>query len=506
MSGKTRLAVGVLSTGLVMGLLADGLLRTGPWGLNFFAWIAMLVAVLLVLSARHGVKLAGGGRWLLIPAILFAATFMLRDSHVLKLLSFIAVAVSMSLATIRARAGSVRVSSIVHYILGFIITSIAACIGVPLLVLGDVEWKEAAGGGRMGRALALARGSLFALPPVIVFAALLMQADPVFDKIIKAVFYIDFTTLLSHLFLIAFFAWVTAGYFRGVLYEWDVPVNVGAPSKTFGIGIIETGIVLGAIDLLFLSFVLVQLRYLFGGHALVQATTGLTYAEYARRGFFELSAVAALVLPLLLGMHWLLRKDNPSHARTFRVLAGFQIVLLFVIIASAAQRMRMYQLEYGLTELRVYTMAFIIWLAVVFLWFAVTVLAGHRERFIFGAMISGFLAIAALQAINPDALIARTNLARAREGRRFDARYVASLDADAVPELLAALPSLTAQDQCTVAERLLKRRSRTELMDWRTWNYARVSADKMTDSASLMLRGMTCPAADVSGVEIVPGS
>ena len=371
--------------------------------------------------------------------------------------------------------------------MGFIITSIAACIGVPLLVLGDVEWKEAAGGGRMGRALAIARGSLFAVPPLLVFAALLMQADPVFDKIIKDVFYMDFTTLLSHLFLIAFFAWVTAGYFRGVLYEWDVPVSVGAPSRTFGIGIIETGVVLGAIDLLFLSFVVVQLRYLFGGHMLVQATTGLTYAEYARRGFFELTAVAALVLPLLLGMHWLLRKDNPRHERTFRALAGFQIVLLFVIIASAAQRMRMYQLEYGLTELRVYTMAFIVWLAVVFAWFAVTVLYGRRERFIFGAMVSGFVAIAALFAINPDALIAHTNLARARQGRQFDARYVASLSADAVPELLAALPSLTPQDQCTVAERLLKRQSRMRQRDWRTWSFSRASAYRIVaeDEANL---------------------
>jgi Domain of unknown function (DUF4153) len=504
MSGKSRLAVGILCTGLVMGFLADGLLRTGPWGLNFFVWIALLAVVLLALAARCAIKLAGGGRWLLIPAILFAGAFMLRDSHVLKLLSFIAVAVCMSLATIRARAGTVRVSSIVQYVLGFMLTSIAACIGVPLLVLGDVEWKEAAGGGRMGRTLAFARGSLFAVPPLIVFAALLMQADPVFEKFVKNVFYMDFTTLLSHLFLIAFFAWVTAGYFRGVLFEWDVPVSVGGPARSFGIGIIETSVVLGAIDLLFLSFVLVQLRYLFGGHALVQATTDLTYAEYARRGFFELTAVAALVLPLLLGMHWLLRKDNPKNERTFRALAGVQIILLFVIIASAAQRMRMYQLEYGLTELRVYTMAFIIWLAVVFLWFAVTVLAGHRERFIFSAMVSGFLAIAALYAINPDALIARTNLARAHEGRKFDARYVASLSADAIPDLLSALPSLKPDDQCAIAERLLKRRLGTEQLDWRTWNYARVAADGLTDTAGPALRGMACSATAGAGGQGVP--
>ena len=47
-------------------------------------------------------------------------------------------------------------------------------------------------------------------------------------------------------------------------------------------------IVLAALDLLFLVFVLVQFRYLFGGDAVVQVTAGLSYADYARRGFFEL--------------------------------------------------------------------------------------------------------------------------------------------------------------------------------------------------------------------------
>ncbi len=54
-------------------------------------------------------------------------------------------------------------------------------------------------------------------------------------------------------------------------------------------------------NLLFLAFVLVQLRFLFGGSGLEEQRVGLTYAEYARHGFFELVVVAVLVLPLILG-------------------------------------------------------------------------------------------------------------------------------------------------------------------------------------------------------------
>src|SRR4029450_7185907 len=128
------------------------------------------------------------------------------------------------------------------------------------------------------------------------------------------------------------------------------------------LGVTETAIVLGLLDVLFLKFVVVQFQYFFGGAARIQAVAGLTYAEYARRGFFELVGVAALVLPLLLAAHWLLRKEKARDEIVFRVLAGAQIALLFVMMVSAFQRMRLYQREYGLTELRVYTTVFMGWL------------------------------------------------------------------------------------------------------------------------------------------------
>ncbi len=69
---------------------------------------------------------------------------------------------------------------------------------------------------------------------------------------------------------------------------------------------------------LFLLFVVVQLRYFFGGAELVQRTTGLTHAQYARQGFFQLVAASALVLPVLLGADWTLRRETPAHQRAFR--------------------------------------------------------------------------------------------------------------------------------------------------------------------------------------------
>jgi hypothetical protein len=258
------------------------------------------------------------------------------------------------------------------------------------------------------------------------------------------------------------------------------------------LGIIEGGLVLGALDLLFLAFVLVQVRYFFGGSALVQATTGLTHAEYARGGFFELVAVAALLLPLLLLMHWLMAQPSPEGEQVFRVLAGVQILLLFVIMASAFQRMRLYQAEYGLTEQRLYATAFMGWLVVVFLWFAVSVLSGRRKRFAFGAMVAGMLLVVVLHGLNPDALIARTNLARAKVGRSFDARYATRLSADAVPELVAGFPNLNPQDRCAVASGILKRWSFSQPRDWRAWSWSRARAARVVRENEASLKAVPC--------------
>src|SRR5690606_6129025 len=119
------------------------------------------------------------------------------------------------------------------------------------------------------------------------------------------------------------------------------------------------------------------------------------------------------------------------------------------------------QATYGLTELRFYVTATLILLGVVLVWFSATVLRGRRERFAFGALAATLTAGVLLFAANPDAVIARTNIARNAEAvagdPRLDIAYATSLSADAVPVLLSSLPELTGEERCAVATGLLER-------------------------------------------------
>jgi len=267
-------------------------------------------------------------------------------------------------------------------------------------------------------------------------------------------------------------------------WDWAKIENTILP-PVFTLGTVEVGVILGLINLLFLSFVAVQVPYLFGGMELVQNTPDFKLAEYARRGFGELVAVSALVLPILLVSHWLVRKENPITEKLFRVLAGVQIALLFVIMASAVQRIFLLtgDLGYGLTTIRLYPMIFMVWLALVFGWFGLTVLGGARKHFAWGALWSAFFILGATHVLNPDEFIVKTNIALAQQGREFDADYNANLSDDALPILLQSIETLSADDRQTAVRSIAKRycEMRDE-GDMRSWNLSRWRAARVMNS------------------------
>ena len=492
MKPTSKLALTILLASLILGLLGDVLLRATPWGINAVLWIAALALSIAAITQWRAVDLTGGGRWLIGPAIIFAAGLAWRDSFTLQACNFLAVLIALALVAYRARDGRVRVAGLVDYTAALVVAGVNACFGALSLVFGDIQWSVmAARRERSRQVVAVSTGLLLALPLLIVFGGLLASADAVFQSLIENLFNWDINQIVSHAFTIGVWSWLVAGFLR----QTFLSKTLASPASTsyFSLGAVEIGTALGALNLLFLAFVLVQFRYFFGGAEAIRTTINLTYSEYARRGFFELVEVAALALPTLLAAHHLLKKDNRSGVRSFNVLAAITIGLLFIIMYSAVLRMKLYTDEFGLTELRLYTTAFMGWLALVFVWFGATVLRGQRERFIFGGLIAGFAVLIGLNALNPDALIVRTNAARVNAPNPLDAEYMTVLSADSVPALIEALPSLAEADRCAVAAQLIERWSPPASIDPLTWNWSRTQAWQTVAVNQAYLQSSACP-------------
>ncbi|PRY58308.1 DUF4153 domain-containing protein [Glycomyces artemisiae] len=199
----------------------------------------------------------------------------------------------------------------------------------------------------------------------------------------------------------------------------------------------ELAIPLAALNLLFAAFIAVQLRVYFGGEAYVMETAGLTFAEYARRGFWQLSFVAVLSLALIAIAAWLAPKRSKADRWTVRVLLALLALMSMAVVVSATYRMYTYTETYGLTRLRVWIFTVEFWLAVLF---AMVLVGCWKLRAAWlprAVLASGAIALLGLAAVNPDALIARYNIDHDHE---LDLNYLKGLSADAAPEF-ADLPA-----------------------------------------------------------------
>jgi hypothetical protein len=398
---------------------------------------------------------------------------------------------------------------------------------------------------RLQRAAPVVRGLVIAVPIVLVFGVLFASADAVFARLANDLLAwqpeIDLEDLFLRAFVVGVVAWGAAGllaFGAGLLPSMVSPIAAGTapdgppwapaeagaadasharptgagsppppapawPASTgsaaaatwraaavprpeprpLRLGAIEAATVLVVVDLLFAVFVGLQLAYLFGGRDTL-ALAGLTYADYARRGFFELVVVALLSGTLVVALHAVADRRSP-------VLLGASLVLLgltAVVLLSALLRLRLYQEAYGWTELRFVVLTAIGWLATA-LAIAAVLLVMDRTRWVLHALgIATLVAVAGMNLVGPQAFVAQRNLDRAIDpslvppgGRTgLDARYLAELGDEAVEPIVDAWDRIPAADRAALGPVLRARdaalRVEPDLQGWPAWNVTRARA------------------------------
>lgn len=477
-----RAATTAVLAATLLGIAGDALLRTGALGVNLVLWVVAALAATMWVARTHGRRLTGTPIMLMVAVAFFATVFAWRAADGLLALNMLAMLSAFGALALALSGWPPRLAraSLGEMIVGAVSVGLSGLFGAPTLVVNDRALADGRARPRWRGAAAIARGALIALPVLLVFGALLSSADPRFERLIRSLIDIDFGQTIAHLAFAAFVAWVAAGYLRaaavaerplGMSRDWRVP--------RLTLGTVEIATVLALVDLLFAMFVAIQLPHLFGGMARVQQVAGLTVAEYARGGFFQLVVVAALVLPLLLAGAAVVARDDARSWLVFRTLSLAMIALVAVMVASALRRLALYIAVFGLTEDRVYATAIVAWLAIIFVVLVATVLRRRDAGFAFATLVSGWIVLAALDVVNPQALVVGVNADRAARGAEFDWAYAAHLRADGTPELVRAMASLDAPSRCSVAKTLARVARDRELglpEDWRNWNASRVRA------------------------------
>lgn len=336
-----------------------------------------------------------------------------------------------------------------------------------------------AGAEGSGRAGGVVRGLLLGAPVVLVIGLLLASADPVFASMFRLPDPLD---LFVHVLLLGIGGWGAASLLRvasGPAYA------VPSTTRTF-LGEVEAVTVLGALVAVFSAFTFSQVAAAIGGADYVRRTAGLSYAEHARSGFFQLLAVAALTLVLLLA----LRATVHVAGRRFVAVAEVAVVLTVLVVAGAVRRLWLYEQAYGLTLLRLTAVLFAVWIGVAFVLLGLSLAGVGRGRrwLVPAAALAGIAMIVTVGVVNVEAVIVRRNVERFAGTDRLDVGYLAGLSDDAVPALVDSLPLLPADQADAVRRDLCAGPRRTDGGVW-AFNASRHRAAE--------LRDRTCPALQV---------
>lgn len=336
--------------------------------------------------------------------------------------------------------------------------------------------------GRVADIGPAARGALLGTILVLIFGALFVSADAAFSSLLQRALLpnwdmqlIPFRFFLFVIIVLSIATLVATGRNREGRADWNKELESDRPHRRF----IEWGLPLAMLDALFLVFVAIQVTVLFGGRSIVLETAGLTYAEYARQGFFQLLTVAALTIAVI-SFAVYLGNPTPDKDRTFmRGLLGVLCVLTLVILASAYMRLSLYEEAFGFTRLRLTVHAAILWLAVLF---GLILVAGIRWSSSWMPQTVVLLTtgwVVAFSLINPDHLIATRNVDRFERTGKLDRHYLGRLSEDALP-VLVGLPE---PERACVLGMMDARRNLRSPEPWNAWNVSRARARDLLEAS-----------------------
>lgn len=432
--------------GFLVAWILDQLfwMKTPGISIAIIIWISIIAG--FVLTWLEGVRPAPLTWVLLAPIALFSSMTFIRLDGFTTFVNLLMCLVASILLVLTFQSGNWILYSLADDVVGFFRLAGSALIAPFELLFrtrreAEVDKPEEQPKPRKAAAWAILRGLLLALPVVTVMAALLASADPIFNQRLKDwLSWFDIDKIGEYIIravYITILAFLLVGIFIHALVKSNEKKLIGVekPWLPAFLGWTEAVIVLGAVDLLFLIFVIIQFQYFFGGNANINLE-GYTYAEYARRGFGEMVAVAVLSLLLLLGLGTATQRKNNTQRISYSGLGVFLVALVGVILVSAFQRLLLYETAYGFTQVRTYTHVFIITLGLLLLATIALELFGKLRAFAFAALLASLCFGIALNMINVDRLIVRQNSIRAVNGYPLDTGYLVSLTDDAVPELL----------------------------------------------------------------------
>lgn len=419
---------------LIAALVAGAGLDVGLRGeVSNLALAVGLAAVVVGLVSNRRLR-QRPARWLAMAALVPIGFLAIRSSDWLAATNLAAVGGLVAAAIAYSRSGRLTDTTLGRLLLRSIEAVPAACSAPRTLVplLPRLSSGRSAHLARIARALAVC------IPVLLVVTVLLATADPVFAGMLTPD--VDLGPTVGHLIVIGLFA-------LGAVCVIGAAASDSEDRPAAGrFGVLEVVTMLSVTAVVLGLFVVSQILAATSAGARLVARSGLTPAEYARSGFFQLCWATGLILSLLAAIRALAVPDV-LRTRAVRGLGALVPGLALGLVAVSLRRMALYDDAFGLTMLRLWVLGAAVWMGVVLILVAVrnAGLGARREWVLAAAVFAALALVVTADVANPEAFVARHNLARAARGADLDPAYLSKLSDDAVPAVAGAWDAADAE-------------------------------------------------------------
>ncbi|MBQ8236547.1 MAG: DUF4173 domain-containing protein [Oscillospiraceae bacterium] len=481
-TGKGELLFGLWTLVFSM-LLCNCLFYPGP-GLVFAAAQLALMGGTAFYLIRRGHRFGRYEAALLILCAFVAAGFIKSDDGGMKFLMILLLmampALSFAIAAGQNRWKPGGVLSLLD--------SPRATFGLGVGRLGEAGRGIRAAfrsAGTLGRNTgAVGIGLLVAVPVLAMMIPLLMSADAAFEGLLDLLPEWDLEEALTTAILGSFLGILL--YTRGVALHHETKAET-APKPVRGVHPLTVNTILFAAAAVYLVYLFSQLAYFVGGFSGI-LPEDFTLAEYARRGFFEMSELCAINLALIALGVGLVKKEDKTPLST-RLVCLFLGAITAFLVAAASAKMFMYIGSYGLTRARVMTEVFMLWLAITTIAVCVWLFRAKLPYMKVSVMVALVLC-AGLFWADVDAQVARYNVRAYQSGQleTVDVEYLSRLSSGAVPYLEALTrdrdPDVAQEAREELAAYRLYQYDDLRGWNWTAWQAAQILEPYQPDEAA----------------------
>lgn len=399
--------------------------------------IASLVVTIVVLfkkRVRFGVAAIGSA----VMCVVFAAALVFSSDAFAQFFAFLGSVLGYSYFVYAATGNKIEKGFSDLLPVDFAL----ALLVMPFKAFGRV-WVAMFTGKKSGKpVLKIMLGIAVAIIPTAVVTSLLSY-DEGFSKLLKDTFsFLKDFNLFSHLFSLSvggLVAMYVFGMYSSCADGRTDSVTrekcASAFEKAHFLPALTTAVALIPLVVVYIFFFISQWQYYVSAFS-GKLPEGLSYAAYARGGFFELCAVSSINFAILLAVSLFMKRKGKGGGVLLKVANIVISLMTLVLIATAMSKMILYIQNYGLTERRVVSSWFMVLLALIF----VIIIVKQFVKKIKVVPASGIvvaLMLALLTLSNYNGIIADNNVDRYIQGD------LDSVDLDELYDLgTPALPAL----------------------------------------------------------------